>query len=1198
MNLTTKKVLAFASCIGSRFAFNELRDLLNIKINEFSIIDLKETIDNAIKEGWLSYVDSKVLQFNHDRLQQAANQSLKEKKKMLIHYVYGKRLLRKIENSQAVLEDHIFDIIAHLNYRANDNTLLNKKSKRNMLLQLNALAASKAINSGAIEQARNFVSIAKRILHYGTIDVWNDSYDIAFKLLILEGNCEYETNLISAASLFNQAIDKSKNRLHLFEACYYSIMVHVSQGNYEDVFEILKHHLFPTCDELKFLSCNPNIELLKIWISDKMHHFKLNIIDKITSKYDILELPDLTDAEQIYIVNILGISAPALFLMKSYDENKNASSKCMAMIILLLASEMVLTKGLCPLCSMVLSSLGWYWNTIDLYPKMTLFIDTAIELARNRYKDNNQVLSACLLPKVLGYFLYSNVNAIEVWRITEEAFLADINCTHRTFGGFSILWHSLHHFFYSNNDIRSSIESSKKAISLFDNMGNLLLRDASQMILDLKCVLSGEIETFNPVYKCDVLQYPFFRQLHHMFKGICCYFQQMWEEAFLCMEKSYEFKEDSIGLCSTWIDAIFQGLIACTYENHLLKNNVDHPELFSRCKTLIDYSLKTLDMLSTTNPLVFKCSFELVTAEHLFCKHLQKGHIEDTRHVISSLNSALKWATRERNHFILKLVNWRMGEIYKDLEMENIVVGRYLSNAFEQFNEMGASIIVNHIWESYKEDINAYNNEVLGNKGIGAGSQPTLSSSSCSSSSDSICTTREAFLSLTQTYSESDNLDFKEIFVSILPLLSQHTDASRCCLVLKRESGIFCDAEYSNDTSDMNERENNEIEKYANLLPLKSIYRTFRTRNEQLSNFASGEQDTYFEKNHIASALCLPIIRDNSVVGCMYLENRDTEGVFTTEKVNIAKLIISISIENAEIFNSINKSYTRFLPYEFLKLLGKNHVTKIQLGDAVSREMTVLFSDIYGFTDLMERLSAKEGFNFINRLLMRIGPPISKYGGFIDKILGDGIMALFTEPQSAIQASLEMMSELESFNIENISSIKIGIGISSGVVSLGTIGFTQRLDATVISDTVNIASRCQSLNRSFNTRILVTESVINASHLEPGDVACAVYLGRFILKGKQLFKDLYEIREKRAVSSSNRCLTLIDEMVRSFQSRKFDHCLNLGKKALVTFTEDPFVKSICDLYLQACPIYGNSILPIHWSGEIRLSKDGEPKPYY
>lgn len=207
-------------------------------------------------------------------------------------------------------------------------------------------------------------------------------------------------------------------------------------------------------------------------------------------------------------------------------------------------------------------------------------------------------------------------------------------------------------------------------------------------------------------------------------------------------------------------------------------------------------------------------------------------------------------------------------------------------------------------------------------------------------------------------------------------------------------------------------------------------------------------------------------------------------------------------------------------------------------------------------------------------------------------------MALFTEPQSAIQASLEMMSELESFNIENISSIKIGIGISSGVVSLGTIGFTQRLDATVISDTVNIASRCQSLNRSFNTRILVTESVINASHLEPGDVACAVYLGRFILKGKQLFKDLYEIREKRAVSSSNRCLTLIDEMVRSFQSRKFDHCLNLGKKALVTFTEDPFVKSICDLYLQACPIYGNSILPIHWSGEIRLSKDGEPKPYY
>lgn len=80
--------------------------------------------------------------------------------------------------------------------------------------------------------------------------------------------------------------------------------------------------------------------------------------------------------------------------------------------------------------------------------------------------------------------------------------------------------------------------------------------------------------------------------------------------------------------------------------------------------------------------------------------------------------------------------------------------------------------------------------------------------------------------------------------------------------------------------------------------------------------------------------------------------------------------------------------------------------------------------------------------NIINlQFLLQIAPPISKYGGFIDKILGDGILALFPDPQSAVSASLEMISELEKFNKENVYNVKMGIGISNGVVSANTISF-------------------------------------------------------------------------------------------------------------------------------------------------------------
>jgi adenylate cyclase len=189
--------------------------------------------------------------------------------------------------------------------------------------------------------------------------------------------------------------------------------------------------------------------------------------------------------------------------------------------------------------------------------------------------------------------------------------------------------------------------------------------------------------------------------------------------------------------------------------------------------------------------------------------------------------------------------------------------------------------------------------------------------------------------------------------------------------------------------------------------------------------------------------------------------------------------------KNLEYQVQLNRSFARFVPTEFLHYLGRDSIIDIRLGDQVQRDMTILFSDIRSFTTLSESETPQETFDFLNSYLKDIGPIIRRNHGFIDKYIGDAVMALFPEnPQDAVCAAIEMMQALALFNARRAESglapINIGIGIHSGACMLGTIGENDRLETTVISDAVNTASRIESLNKSLGTSILVSENTLAA----------------------------------------------------------------------------------------------------------------------
>jgi PAS domain S-box-containing protein len=254
----------------------------------------------------------------------------------------------------------------------------------------------------------------------------------------------------------------------------------------------------------------------------------------------------------------------------------------------------------------------------------------------------------------------------------------------------------------------------------------------------------------------------------------------------------------------------------------------------------------------------------------------------------------------------------------------------------------------------------------------------------------------------------------------------------------------------------------------------------------------------------------------------------------------------------------INKAYERFLPSQFLQLLEKSSILDVQLGDQVQLEMSVLFSDIRDFTTISEKMTPQENFQFINAYLSRMESAIIENNGFIDKYIGDAIMALFSgNPDNAVNASIVMLHQLQVYNQERVNSgetaIKIGIGINTGNLMLGTVGGQNRMDTTVISDAVNLASRVEGLTKTYGVALLITQQTFNKL-ANPSNYAMRM-IAEISVKGKVDLSTIYEVfdadipetkRGKLATKDLfNQALSLYRQQ-RFIQATKlFTQCLNL-----------------------------------------------------
>jgi class 3 adenylate cyclase len=230
------------------------------------------------------------------------------------------------------------------------------------------------------------------------------------------------------------------------------------------------------------------------------------------------------------------------------------------------------------------------------------------------------------------------------------------------------------------------------------------------------------------------------------------------------------------------------------------------------------------------------------------------------------------------------------------------------------------------------------------------------------------------------------------------------------------------------------------------------------------------------------------------------------------QNILLQQMNLNLEEMNQELEKKL-RTLHRFVPHQFLNVLNVQEYDEIERGRSVERMMSVMFADIRGFTMMSEQLQPREIFAFINSYYGHLGPAIHMHGGFIDKYIGDAIMALFEDADKAVESALAMIKALEEYNQgrerAGYQPIAIGIGINSGMLIMGTVGEEDRLQTTVMGDIVNLASHAESLTKHYGVQIIITDHTLNT--LQNPDKHSLRRLDEVRMKGKQQAVTLFAV---------------------------------------------------------------------------------------
>lgn len=1176
-------ILKLASCIGNQFDTEQLALIadqnwqeiayeLYLCVNSGLLVNISNNksleLANIHREAAYEFVTNTEYtiaeyKFTHDRIQQAAYLLIPDIERAKIHYKIGKIFLKNTPNYRN--EEVIFTIINQLNFGVD---LIEEQSEKDKLAQLNLIAGKKAKTSAAYQPALNYLELGINLL--GTIS-WQRKYDLTLSLYEEAAEVAYLNGDFEKMTVYVDNVQRhTKTVLERIKVTNIKILALISQSKLNESINIGLDML----DELGFkLPRNPhNFHIITNFLATKISLFGKDFdyladLPVITDKYKIAALRILLNISfSAYIVapNLLAIIVFKQIVISSRYGYSMDSTRVFATYGLIL----------CGVFNQI--ELGYQFGQLSLY-----LIDKfhAKEFLSKTLYTVNVFINHWKQPlrEIIPSLLETYKVGLETGDLVFAAYGVLVYCCYSFLAGCEL------------SALKSQIDVYSETITRLKQTEALYqLKSFHQAIINLLGENENPCKLMGSVYNADVILPEIIKAKDHSSVFDLYFYQQM----LCCIFGEYEESLENSELARKYINSMTStGLIPHFYFYDSLARcqlyTVVDAKLQKKYLAQIKANQKKMQMWAKHSPINYLHKFYLIEAE--------KYRIFNQYNLaIENYSLAINYSQEHEYIHECAIAHELAGKFFRE-KGQDLIAKTYIQRAYYYYKLWGAKAKLKDLENKFPQFLIDYDK---GEKNLQT--SPIANTISVTSSSHNSNLDLATFMKASQAISGEIMLD--KLLATLMKIVIENAGAEKGYLILEQQNKLFIVAKGTVDSEQVKLLQSLDVD-ICGKVPTAIINYVVRTQETVVLNHASLEggftQDSYIQNNQTKSILCLPLINQGNLIAIVYLENNLIVGAFNSHRVEVIKLVTSsaaISLENAKLYQEmrenesrlaqlnqdlkkslqskleITSAASRFVPNQFLSFLGYKSLSEVKLGDSVQLEMSVLFSDIRNFTTLSEKMTPQDNFLFINSYLSRMEPIITENQGFIDKYIGDAIMALFSgEADNAVKAGISMLKALDLYNQDvlqyGFEAINIGIGIHTGSLMLGTVGGQNRMDGTVISDAVNLASRIEGLTKIYHVYLLITEKTYQKL-VNIHDYNIRI-LDKVQVKGKSELVTVYEVFDadlpevKQGKLNSQ---SLFEEAVFLYHQGNFNQALNLFSQCLEICPLDEVAK----IYYQLC----------------------------
>ena len=1085
----TQIVMRLAACIGNHFDLNTLsiiyeqsesatfqKLLLTIQQGLIQPVSELETTSESPLESTLILRNYR---FRHDRIQQAAYSLIEPDIRKLVHLQIGRLLLANF--SEQEMAEKIFTIVDHLNQGIE---LIEDRTEKIKLLELNVDAGKKAKNAIAYAASRNYLLRAKDEFPG---EIWDENYGMALALYQELAEIEYLNGYFEQSQLIiKSSLKKTRSVLDRTEFYLLQIVENTLLGKYFDAIEAGRV-------ALEFLDVNLPHQDFELAFKSELESYKKKLGErKISSLYDLQEM---IIPENKAAVKILIKLHPAAF---TYNP-------LLASIIALKLIGLNIEYGhmeKSPISYAMFSVVAAH--VLQEYQVAYEYSSLGIALAE-KYSDWSAKTFVNLLHSGMTVHWLKAIEQTESYSIA--GIYAGLQGGDIQIAGYHLIY-KLYNWIYQGKNLDFLLKEAVRCLLFARESQNEWSADgavAGKTIIENLIGITPSRFCFDGE---DFNEATSIQEWQKRTPAAVCFYYIFKSQALYLYDRPMSLRD--LEYAETLFDYIPAMSSIAKHNFYYSLTLIAHypdasPQEQKEYWQKIEANQKQMKVWADNCEANFLHKYLLVAAEMarisnqwLEAMELYDRAIESAKEHKFIQNEALG------NELAAKFWLLRGKEDFAKL---------YMRRARQGYQIWGAKRKVEDLEEKYPQWFVSQSSESEGGIEITTGR---------ATESLDIATVIKA----SQTLSEE--IVLKNLLGKLMEIAIANAGAEKGFLLLKKDDHWFIEAEGNVDHSNVRTLQSIPIETEERaenaLLSLAIVNYVTRAKKNVILNDAVNEgeytRDPYILANQPKSILCTPLINQGQLSGVLYLENNLTTNAFTSDRVALLQTLsvqAAISIKNAQLYNNIttlNAAYEHFVPSQFLSFLEKRSIVDVELGDQVEREMTVLFSDIRDFTTISEQMTPAENFAFINEYLGYMEPLIQAYGGFIDKYIGDAIMALFpNSADDAVKGAIAMLEQLKQYNQirqqKNQNPIRIGIGLHTGTLILGTVGGLGRMDGTVIGDSVNLSSRVEGLTKTYGVSLLITDQTWN--RLNNSSEYDFRFIDKVKAKGKNKAVSLFEI---------------------------------------------------------------------------------------